>query len=359
MTAKTRVQNELLIGGGGGGVTVVRDFATVAELKAITNPTDRPRVGLLEAGREGEFIWKTGDYTSRIAADTYNGFYIKLDTIAATVGAYVRTFSNRANLKWWGLASDGTGDQRLRFQSAMDLAGSLFIPDGTYKCDNTLYMKDYAFLQFESRRSILKPNHNNAALRGFNYATERRFFITIQDGKIEGTGPAGTFVGADFDNVTYGTVRDTWINNCNVGARNGGTGQSSYYNTFDNVTISTVTAGYRNGTLGNDNKIIAGSVKDMVIGAEDDDNSGNVYMGVAVETFTGAAFRVSNSGAVADKIRIRDCRIENPSTSGIYASAVGIRFNSASQNCRARDNQIIVVATGYSDSGTANQESGN
>ncbi|UQD69571.1 tail fiber domain-containing protein [Bradyrhizobium japonicum] len=45
---------------------------------------------LREAGREGQFLWKTGDYSAAIAGDPDERKYVKASAIAATAGAWVK-----------------------------------------------------------------------------------------------------------------------------------------------------------------------------------------------------------------------------------------------------------------------------
>lgn len=74
-----------------------------AALAAVPNafPSDRAALKALdtssitsaylkEPGREGQFTWRTGDYSAEIAADTAEEFYIKADSVAASAGAWVR-----------------------------------------------------------------------------------------------------------------------------------------------------------------------------------------------------------------------------------------------------------------------------
>lgn len=63
--------------------------ATRAELKQV-DITQFNTVYLQEAGREGWFNFRTGDYSARVAADSEEGVVIKADAIAATTGAWVR-----------------------------------------------------------------------------------------------------------------------------------------------------------------------------------------------------------------------------------------------------------------------------
>jgi hypothetical protein len=340
-------------------VGTARDFASVAAIKAIPDPTKMTRVGLLADGREGEFIWKSGDYASRVAADTYNVFYIENDNVAASSGAYVRIWGgHRPPVTWAGAVLDGTGNYQAQVQSILDQHGSIFIPNGTLRCTSAIQHADNTYIQFEGIAAQLFADHNGSAIEGKNKTTERRFFLTIESGKIYGGGALS--VGIDMLSTTYGLIKGTWLYTMALAWKNGGSGsQSAYHNEAHGCAISTVTTGVSNGTLGNETKMFGGSIKDMVVGTEDDDNSGVLYDGVALETFTGFGGRVSNSGVAADKIRHQNCRFENPSTTGAYASATALRWNPASQNCRARDNSILTVANGIVDSGTANQESGN
>ena len=79
-------------------------------LKALD--TTRFNVAWLnESGRSGKFIWTTGNFSTHIAADTQEGVYIKANTIASTVGAWVREVSDYTwQDSWFGIPIDGTTD---------------------------------------------------------------------------------------------------------------------------------------------------------------------------------------------------------------------------------------------------------
>jgi hypothetical protein len=87
---------------------------------------------LKEAGREGMFIWKTGDYSTQITADTQEGIYLKADAIASTAGAWVRVYIGQANVKWFGAVGDGTTDDSTPIQKAIDLVRDIWFPQATY-----------------------------------------------------------------------------------------------------------------------------------------------------------------------------------------------------------------------------------
>lgn len=96
--------------------------ATRTALKAI-NTSVITSAYLTEAGREGQFIWRSGDYSAQIAADTTEGIYVKAATIAATSGAWVRAFNGAASVLWFGTLNDGAGSGNVTANNAA-LAGA-------------------------------------------------------------------------------------------------------------------------------------------------------------------------------------------------------------------------------------------
>ncbi|MBM7045220.1 NosD domain-containing protein [Rhizobium lusitanum] len=62
---------------------------------------------LKEAGREGAFIWVTGDKSAQITADTAQGLFVKATAIAATSGAWQRVYTGPISPLWFGATIDG------------------------------------------------------------------------------------------------------------------------------------------------------------------------------------------------------------------------------------------------------------
>lgn len=83
--------------------------ATRTAAKAL-DTTKETTLILTEAGREGIFNWRAGDYSTQIAADTLEGIYIKATAIAATEGAWVRVYDGEADIRWFGAKGDGSTD---------------------------------------------------------------------------------------------------------------------------------------------------------------------------------------------------------------------------------------------------------
>lgn len=57
---------------------IVRQVADYAAAQALTNLSDGDQVSIAEEGRGGIFVYRTGDYTSEVTADTLSGIYLPL-----------------------------------------------------------------------------------------------------------------------------------------------------------------------------------------------------------------------------------------------------------------------------------------
>jgi len=100
--------------------------STRTELKAL-NTTYATTAYLVEAGREGMFVWKTGNYSARIAADTAEGKYIKADAIPSTAGAWVRITKIRTPEMF---GATGIGNTSVDDTVAINLAAASASSDG-------------------------------------------------------------------------------------------------------------------------------------------------------------------------------------------------------------------------------------
>jgi hypothetical protein len=105
---------------GGGAVA-----DNVAGVKAT--PVSVKSVILREAGRAGTFVWRTGDYSALVTADTAGGIYLASDYVASTSGAWVRVYAGAVRPTWFGAPANGTDDDR----PALDAIDALmaYLPD--------------------------------------------------------------------------------------------------------------------------------------------------------------------------------------------------------------------------------------
>ena len=108
----------------------IREWGSSVEKRFVATRTllkdlDTTKVGetvLTEPGRSGLFVWRTGNYSTQIAADTQEGVYIKADAIPVTSGAWVREHSGAFNVQWFGAKGDGTSDDTTSIQAAISAA---------------------------------------------------------------------------------------------------------------------------------------------------------------------------------------------------------------------------------------------
>lgn len=118
-----------------GGTPPVADRTA---LKALDTTVTTVAI-LTEAGREGQFVWRTGDYSAEITADTLEGIYIKADAIASSSGAWVRQGGwavGGADIRWFGVQGDSDGttgngtDDTTAIQALCTRGGTYLIPFG-------------------------------------------------------------------------------------------------------------------------------------------------------------------------------------------------------------------------------------
>lgn len=89
-------------------------------LKAL-DTTKFGTVYLKEAGRAGQFVWTSGDYSAQVASDTQEGLYVKATAVAATSGAWVRQFDGPVFAEWFGAKGDsGDTDNTSAIQAAFN-----------------------------------------------------------------------------------------------------------------------------------------------------------------------------------------------------------------------------------------------
>ncbi|WP_206531576.1 pectate lyase family protein [Affinirhizobium pseudoryzae] len=112
---------------------------TRTALKALDTGTIQ-QAYLIESGREGQFIWRSGDYSSQIAADTLEGVFVKANAISASSGAWVRVVEDDVAASWFGAVGDGVTDDTVARDAAaayVGFGGEIYLPAGkTYLVSN-------------------------------------------------------------------------------------------------------------------------------------------------------------------------------------------------------------------------------
>lgn len=266
--------------------------ATRTALKALDTTKDTA-VLLKEAGREGTFVWKTGDYSAQIAADTQEGVYLKANAIASTSGAWVRVYS-RLSVEFFGASTSATAAANTTaVQAAVNFAqsytGYLFFP-ALYSLSGTITVANNVVLEGVSAFTSgittttgaaisLVPStgisNNNTwygirylsiistdagAHYGIEYASTGSEYLS--NFEIVGCYLSGTSGGANFDSTgsTVGifscTIRRNWFNNGMV-IKDGGDSITILENTINGngigILVNALKAGARQLVVRNNN----------------------------------------------------------------------------------------------------------
>ncbi|MGS0894326.1 glycosyl hydrolase family 28-related protein [Burkholderia stagnalis] len=108
------------------------------------DPATQQAVTLVESGRGGLFVWKEGNFSSQIAADSQQGIYVP-SSVDPNGGAWERIFDGPVSVKWFGALGDGASDDTVAIQGAINFVESKFIANywSTYYGEVYLPTGDY------------------------------------------------------------------------------------------------------------------------------------------------------------------------------------------------------------------------
>lgn len=146
----------LAIANGGTGATSAVNAAvnlsadyvvtTLAALKALTarpaTVTNQYRATAGDGGG-GTWVWRSGNQSSNVSADTESGLWAAPDTDSTGAsGAWQRQYDGLANVCWFGAVGDGVADSTDALVAAAASGLSMFVPAGTYLCSEQLELAD-------------------------------------------------------------------------------------------------------------------------------------------------------------------------------------------------------------------------
>lgn len=102
---------------------------SLADLKALDPSKDKAAFLQLTSPGSGEFMWVTGDFTSRVAADPRSGMYVPANSVSASSGCWVRIRNGLSiHVDWFypvknGFrTSDGNGNDSPAINAAIAFA---------------------------------------------------------------------------------------------------------------------------------------------------------------------------------------------------------------------------------------------
>lgn len=163
----------------------IPDAATITNVDSRTalkalDTTTYQAVILDEDARSGTFVWRLGNYSTQITADTAEGIYIKATAIASTVGAWVRVYSGPISVNWFGADPTGVADSSTAFQVAANFGGDILIPASPYRLNTVISvtLSKTRFLGSGRGSSILttySTGHGFSVASGLSYIEFRDF----------------------------------------------------------------------------------------------------------------------------------------------------------------------------------------
>lgn len=96
--------------------------ASRSALAALSSATYKS-AWLNESGREGSFVWESGDQSAAVTADPGQGVYVPpTGATTGASGAWKRKFSGVVDLTWFGAVADSSTDNATALQRAISFA---------------------------------------------------------------------------------------------------------------------------------------------------------------------------------------------------------------------------------------------
>lgn len=109
--------------------------------------------------------------------------------MALTKVTYSMIYGSEINVVDFGADPTGVNNSSTAIQAALDLTGSIYIPDGTYKISADLVIKSNTCVTF-GQKAVLKANANNITFFKSN-STTNAYQVQIYNAQLDGNGFTG------------------------------------------------------------------------------------------------------------------------------------------------------------------------
>jgi hypothetical protein len=236
-----------------------------------------------------------------------------------------------------GAHGNGADDDTAHIQAGIDGGRSVLVPgDKTYRItgpleflggtndDTTLYCGSGAYIKGNFTGSMIADNPLVDVYR-----------VRILGCNLDDTTRANTgSYGLNIWGCKECAFRDLHISNVEMGLN---IQAGTHYTNFDNVQVDGVVQGWY--MLGHQNTIIGGRVNDSTNGIHLTGN-GQVLLNTSIEIFTGYGLRLSGQYKT-----VISPRLENPSVSAPYDSAIGLDIEDNCSECVVINPTTMVLAT--------------
>ncbi len=196
-----------------------------AVLRAINGASGR---GVMLLGRAsvgdgggGDFIWDSSDLSAEVAVDEVTagqgngGVYVApASAPTGASGAWVRQYSGRINVKWYGATGDGATDDYPSFSAVSKFVGflgggSIYVPSGHYRftqAGDSFLMRSHMELFGDGYSSFIDSTANTIFIDGMN--PDEYPLLTWSLGAAIAVGDTGITlnVAANANNFTVGDL---------------------------------------------------------------------------------------------------------------------------------------------------------
>ena len=224
---------------------------------AAIDTTKFTSVFLTEAGREGLFTFKTGNYSTQIAADVQQGVFVQATAVPATAGSWVRIVTGYLVPEWFGALKNGSNDDSIAINAASTVARTILLPEvrlsGTYTIANSIVPQTGVILRGSAAWARINSNTNIAVMLSQANAPliqgglEKIKFVNASATNANARGmqldacQRCTFKDLDFFNYDAGTfamISPTVVYNAGNAAIYGQDYQNFVFNLFENIMVA-------------------------------------------------------------------------------------------------------------------------
>lgn len=175
----------------------VTTVQTIVALQATATPAGAV-TQLSKAGREGNFMWKAGNFTAQAASDPLMGIYVPSTVTAITSGCWVREWDGiTGRPEWFGAIADSSAgtvpaDNYAAIQACIALCPITQLGLASYYVNDTVWVnKDYRTLQgtlfgiegpLPQGTQLIQTNNTKDVVRvGGTSTSDRRRIVRVRD----------------------------------------------------------------------------------------------------------------------------------------------------------------------------------
>lgn len=154
---------------------IVNTYASTRTILKALDTTKDLVCYLTETGREGTWVWKSGNFAAQVTADTLEGMFCKADAIATTSGAWVRVYDGSIQAAWFGAKGDNSTDNAAILNSAIGVCKvlgllQLRVGPGVFRYSTTINISSSNFSFVGSGRGSTIMRRTFAAGQSFYIA---------------------------------------------------------------------------------------------------------------------------------------------------------------------------------------------